>query len=161
MAVHDSLHCLIQSMLCLWLKEHLLTFIEDKMYMLSKKHARPVLRIQRMIPKIHVFLFRLLKNTRKENGISSFKYERYIRVVATFVRLLKKSETLRLSRTQINTSTCASICNQSRLVCAYANIYDFDTQQKRTVLKKHQKIHRLLSHLYPLQYISSMLRSFC
>ena len=155
-----SLHDLIQSSLCVSLKEHVLTFIEDETYMLSRKYAHSVFRIRRMIPKIHMFLFRLLKNTRLNNGIQSFKYERYVRVVATFMRLLKKCEMLRLSRAQAHGSTCASICNQTRLVCAYANMYNFDRKQKQKLLKKHQKIHGLLSRLYPSKSISDMLKAY-
>ena len=133
---------------------------EDETYMLSKKYAQSIFRIRRMILKVHVFLFCPLKNTRLNNGIQSFKYERYVRVVATFMRLLKKCETLRLSRTQAHGSICASICNQTRLVCAYAKMYNFDRKQKQKLLKKHQKIYKLLSRLYPSKSISDMLKAY-
>ena len=143
---------LVHQYLCLPLKERVLSFIEDETWMLSKKHACVVMYIQHTIPKIHRRLYHFLVRIRQRQGLKG-DMKHYTRMTRLFRQMIKRCQQIRFTT---NTMICACICNQTRLLCAYSNIYSFSERQRQTVLHQHQRVHTVLSSTYPAIDMCSM-----
>ena len=135
----------------IYLKERIFAFIEHDTWLINKKHARKILLLRKIIPVVHVKLYRILYKLSSEKIISHLNMIRGINMMRM---LMKYNEQIACLKVMHNWLQC--ICNQCRLFIVYAKntevtqfahtLYSFYSElyEKLTIINKNQCLNTKL-----------------
>ena len=133
-----------------YLKERIFAFIEHDTCLVDKKHAKKIFLLKKIVPLVHVKLYRILYKSSSDKIISELNIIRGINVMRMLMKYAEQFVCLKSMHTLLQ-----CICNQCRLFFVYTKntnnteltqfsytLYSFynDLYDKLTIINKNQYI---------------------
>ena len=141
----------VNTYLNIYIKEHIFSFIENDTCLINKKHAKKILLLRKIIPLVHVKLYRILY---KSSSVKIMSEINMIRGINVMRMLMKHTEHFVCLKATHNWLQC--ICNQCRLFIIYSKSTEV-TQYALTLYTLYNELYDRLTIINKNQYIDTKL----
>ena len=141
----------VNTYLNIYIKEHIFSFIENDTRLINKKHAKHIILLRKIIPLVHVKLYRILY---KSSSVKIMSEINMIRGINVMRMLMKYTEHFICLKATHNWLQC--ICNQCRLFIIYSKNTEL-TQSALTLYSFYNELYDRLTIINKNQYIDTKL----